>query len=132
VVFARHQLDVRLTPRRRQATDDRSPDPSKRCAMDRESFYKSCRTRLCEFAEGKGSLAEHRGLIEDCTDEDNLFVLGLVDSMDAVGLVELVEECFGIEIPLDDYDPASFYSMGAMFESFGLTAQGQTELNAAG
>lgn len=50
----------------------------------------------------------------DLQDEDDIFALGLVDSMFAMQMVLFVEQAFGIEVVQDDLDLDNFRSIGAL------------------
>ena len=48
--------------------------------------------------------------------DDNLFTLGLVDSLRLVELIVFTEELTGREIPVEDYLISSFYTVNKLYE----------------
>lgn len=48
--------------------------------------------------------------------DDNLFTLGLVDSLRLVELIVFMEQLADREIPVEDYSIASFYTLNSLYE----------------
>lgn len=51
--------------------------------------------------------------IPELNDEDNLFELGIVNSLFAVQLMTFIEKTFGLEVEMDDLDIGNFSSLNA-------------------
>jgi methoxymalonate biosynthesis acyl carrier protein len=51
--------------------------------------------------------------ITDLDDDDNLFEIGVVNSLFAVQLMTFIENTFGIEVTMDDLDIDNFKSLNA-------------------
>ncbi len=64
-------------------------------------------------------------IAEEITDEDDIFVLGVVDSLFALQLVAFVENEFSIAVDSTDLDIRNFCSIAAL-TSFVLRKQGIT------
>jgi acyl carrier protein len=48
--------------------------------------------------------------------EDNLFTLGLVDSLRLVELIVFLEELTGQELPVENYSISSFYTINGLYD----------------
>ncbi|WP_460060571.1 acyl carrier protein [Streptomyces sp. YKOK-I1] len=48
--------------------------------------------------------------------DDNLFVLGLIDSLRLVELIVFLEELSGQDIPVENYSISSFYTMNGLYD----------------
>ncbi|HEY6122368.1 MAG TPA: acyl carrier protein [Pyrinomonadaceae bacterium] len=51
--------------------------------------------------------------IPELTDEDNLFDLGIVNSLFAVQLMTFIEKTFALEVEMEDLDIGNFKSLNA-------------------
>jgi len=51
--------------------------------------------------------------IPDLSDDDNLFELGIVNSLFAIQLMTFIEKNFGLEVEMDDLDIENFKSLNA-------------------
>ena len=65
---------------------------------------------------------QNPGFSHDFGPNDNLFTLGLVDSLRLVELIVFMEELTGQEIPVEDFSIKSFYTMSSLHELACLTA----------
>jgi acyl carrier protein len=61
--------------------------------------------------------------------DDDLFTLGLVDSLRLVELIVFMEELTGREIPVENYSIASFYTLNNLYE---LVSDGAVQSGASG
>jgi methoxymalonate biosynthesis acyl carrier protein len=61
--------------------------------------------------------------------DDDLFTLGLVDSLRLVELIVFMEELTGREIPVEDYSIASFYTLNNLYA---LVSDGAMRSGASG
>ena len=85
--------------------------------MDRETFYQMVGEFLRESNPQLGGLTPgpHEHLVD----------AGFLDSYRMVELIVFIEGTVGIEIPLEDHDPRSFYTMERMYRT--LVSDGATE-----
>ena len=89
--------------------------------MERDTFFMACRETVASIAARRGPLEPEDALVlETFTEDDNLFALGLVDSLSAVDLIDFIETSLEIEIPMDDYEPSAFYTMRSIYDTFGV------------
>lgn len=55
--------------------------------------------------------------IDRVDDDDDLVELGYVDSLRVMELIVVLEETFGISIPLESIDPRAFHTVGGVYEA---------------
>jgi acyl carrier protein len=53
--------------------------------------------------------------IDRLDDDDDLVELGYIDSLRAIELIEILEETFGISIPIESIDPRALHTVGGVY-----------------
>jgi len=61
------------------------------------------------------SLVTSRGFEANFSDEDALVTRGLLDSMDVLTIVLFLEESFGMDLDVVDFDPDKFDTISGIF-----------------
>jgi acyl carrier protein len=68
--------------------------------------------KISEFVR---SLVTSKGFEADFSDEETLITGGLLDSMDVLTIVLFLEESFGLDLDVTDFDPDKFDTIDGIF-----------------
>ena len=79
--------------------------------MERESFYSAVRAFLSGLLEER----ERDRVLVALREDDDLYRLGLVDSLTIIRMIIFVEELTAKEIDLEDHDFESFYTLRGLY-----------------
>lgn len=63
--------------------------------------------------------------VEKIGPEDDLFEGGLLDSMAMIGLVVKIEKKFKLRVPTEDFEPANFSTLGALYRMIARCPSGK-------
>ncbi len=68
--------------------------------------------KISEFVR---SLVTSKGFDANFSDEEALITAGLLDSMDVLTIVVFLEESFGLDFDVTDFDPDKFDTIDGIF-----------------
>jgi acyl carrier protein len=80
------------------------------CRVPRRWTIKSLRQLVLEIISDRWS-ERNSDALPSISDDDNLFDMGVVDSMAMVEIIEAVQKSSGFEIDYLTFDPAAFYTL---------------------
>ena len=91
-----------------------------RSIINRADFYSASRIKLRDLLGEQHAVPnEVDDRVAALTDTDNLFETGVLNSLHAMEFLEFVEDTFGVEIPIEDFELELFYTLRTIYDTFG-------------